>query len=143
MSGLDAAIRATRLYSDGARYVYLKLPAQALAGALQMLGEQPAPFCTVIADRDEVTVVITEAALNSLEGGLSEVEISEPRFRLITFVAVFDFTVVGFMARVSGALAAANVPLYPFAAYSTDHVLVPEVHFETAMRVLHEMGMEN
>jgi hypothetical protein len=43
------------------------------------------------------------------------------------------------MAVLSNALAAAGVPIFPFAAYSRDHLLVPADQFDLALVTLEAM----
>ena len=44
--------------------------------------------------------------------------------------------VVGFLARVTGALAAAGVPLGAVCGFSRDHLFVAEAHLERALETL-------
>lgn len=61
-----------------------------------------------------------------LEGGL----------RWIRFEAPMGWELVGFLAKVSGELAAAGVPIGAVCGFSRDHLFVPGKHLELAREVL-------
>jgi len=47
---------------------------------------------------------------------------------------------VGFLARVSGALAEEGISIFVISSYSTDHILVKEKDVLKAIRKLEELG---
>ena len=47
---------------------------------------------------------------------------------------------VGIMARLSGVLAEAGIPILPFGSYDTDYVLVPSAQLEAARAALLDAG---
>ncbi len=49
-----------------------------------------------------------------------------------------DVNTVGFLAKVSSALAKASVPIMVYASYERDYILVPLSSFENAVRALEE-----
>jgi len=63
----------------------------------------------------------------------------EPDLVWIRFRAPMGWEVVGFLARVTGALAAAGVPLGAVCGFSRDHLFLNERHLEAATRVLDEL----
>jgi hypothetical protein len=69
--------------------------------------------------------------------------VSDTKYRLITFDVALDLTLVGFMARVSQALAEARVTILPFAAYTRDHLLVPVEQFDRAWARLEKLTTGN
>ena len=136
---LDAALKAAQLVTDDRLYRLIQLPRTAImpaAGVISAFGEA---FCAVIVDMHEVTLILPSDALPDFERRLPTRTVSETEYRLITFDAVLEPTLVGFMARVSAALAAAGIPIFPFAAYSRDHILVPAAQFEAAMDALRNL----
>jgi hypothetical protein len=124
------------LYTEDALYTLIKLPASAIwagAGVLADLGES---FSALIADKDEVTLVISLTAwqedYHKRLPGAEQVG----QYRLITFDAVLDPSLIGFMALVAKILADAGVSIIPLGAFSRDHILVPADIFEKAWAAL-------
>lgn len=128
--------------SDGQTYMMLKAGPKAAGIMVDQLRGMEKPFTVVIIDEDEATLVSQHHVIERIVAWVSDAVISDVQFRLITFDMVFDFGVVGFMARVSAALAQAQVPIFPYAAYTTDHILVPATHYENAIAALEKL-MEN
>jgi hypothetical protein len=60
-------------------------------------------------------------------------------YRLITIDVELEPNLVGFMAHISRALAAAGIPLMPLAAFSRDHLLVPSDKFDLTLKVLEKL----
>ncbi len=82
-----------------------------------------------------ITVIIEQAKSSEVEA----LEI-EAGWKLLTFDMVLPFNLVGFLARVSGALAKKGVSIFAISAYSTDHILVKETDLEKAKEALEELG---
>lgn len=135
-TSLDDLLKQTKLVVDERAYQMIKLPHVGITAAAGIIAAMRDPFCALIVDPDEVTLVLPAEAWDEFSRRLPAAQVADTRFRLITFAMVFDFTVVGFMARVSAALATAQVPVFPFAAYSTDHILVPEAKLDAALSAL-------
>ncbi len=89
----------------------------------------------VLRDGRELTVVARRDLLPDRPEG--DVECG---FRLLTFSMELPFTLVGFMAAVSNALAHEGVSLLAFSSYSTDHILVKEGDLRRAIRALKRLG---
>jgi uncharacterized protein len=126
----------TTFYTDNEPYLVLKLPSAAITVAASIIAEISDPFCALITDKDEVTLVVPHEALEEFAKRLRGHEVLGERYRLITIDAVLPPDLIGFMAKISAALAEAGVPIFPYAAYSRDHLLVPETKFEVAMSAL-------
>ncbi|MCU0475378.1 MAG: ACT domain-containing protein [Anaerolineae bacterium] len=130
------ALQQTRLFSDGERYVMVKLPAAAITMAAGVLAEVGSPFSTLIVDKDEVTLIVPDEAVEEFGKRMLGAEVSESGYRLITFDVVLPPTLIGFMAAISAACARAGVSIIPLGAFSRDHILVREDQFEAAMGAL-------
>lgn len=130
------ALQQTRLFSDGERYVMVKLPAAAITLAAGVLAEVGSPFSTLIVDKDEVTLIVPDEAVEEFGKRMLGAEVSEAGYRLITFDVVLPPMLVGFMAAISAACARAGVSIIPLGAFSRDHILVREDQFEGAMSAL-------
>ena len=134
-----ATLRDAILYSDGVTYILLKLPTDAITLAAGVVAETAQPFCALIVDKDEVTLMLPETAFDKRMRRLRRSTFSAEVYRLITFDIELPLTLVGFMAFVSGALAEAGIPILTYASFSRDHVFVREADFEAAMRTLGEL----
>lgn len=132
----DQILRSADLYSDGAEYRLLQLPANAIVLAAGVLAEARLPFSALLADKDEVTLLLPAEAQKMLSRRLRRADANEQAYRLITFDAELEPTLVGFIARISAALAAADIPILTYAAFSRDHIFVPADKFEQAIHTL-------
>ena len=94
------------------------------------------PFSALIVDKDEVSLLLQSDLHQEFAKRLRQAEVSEQVYRLITFDAPLEPTLVGFIARISAVLADAGIPILTFAAYSRDHILVPAEYFEAGMWAL-------
>lgn len=124
------------LYTDETDYILLKFPSTGITVAAGILAQIGDPFGTVIVDKDEVTLIIPIDVVGDFAKRLHDVEKSPDVYRLITFDIVLDFSVVGFMAGISRALADANISILPLAAFSRDHLLVKKADFDKAWGIL-------
>ena len=89
-------------------------------------------FVSLTRDNDEITLIIEEEIWERLAARFPEAQ-SYGRQRMIYFDTVLDFSVVGFIAEISRALAEAEISILSISTYSTDAVLVHESRFETAV----------
>jgi hypothetical protein len=120
-------------------YLIIKLPPRAITVAAGIVAEIGEAFCTLIADKDEVSLIIPAEAIEDFAGRLKDHSVSPTPYRLITFDLELDFNIFGFMAVVSKALAEAEVPILPIAAFSRDHILVPSSQFDIALQALQKL----
>lgn len=133
---VDEALKNAPLYTDQIEYALVHLPPNAIMVAAGVIAEIGEPFSTMIVDKDEVTLVIPADAVADFSKRLRDHRLGGTTYRLITFDLELEASLTGFMARISQALANANVPILPFAAFSRDHLLVPSEHFDTAWSAL-------
>ena len=94
----------------------------------------PKAFANII-DKNETTVIIDQSKFNEKDG----IEI-EKDWKILTFDMVLPFGLVGFMAKVSQALADEKISIFAISAYSTDHVLVKEKDLSKAIKKLENLG---
>jgi uncharacterized protein len=94
----------------------------------------PEAFANII-DRNETTVVVEESKVNTRDA----VKI-EKGWKILTFDTTLPFEMVGFMAKVSSALAERGVSIFVISAYSTDHILVKETDLNKARKALEGLG---
>jgi hypothetical protein len=136
---VEQALAQASLYTDDIDYVLLRLPAVAIIAAAGVVAEIGEPFCALIIDKDEVSLVIPAAALEDFAARLPGHQGGEKHYRLITFDIVLDLTMVGFMARVSATLAEVGVSILPLAAYTRDHILVSADQLNIAILALENL----
>lgn len=114
-------------------YVVLRLPGDAAVPA--GLVEPTDGLVSVTRTADELSVVCpAELAV--------EAEQVEAGWRLLTARGPFEFTLTGIMAALSGALAAAGVPLFALSTFDTDHLLVKDDDLGRAVQALRDAGHE-
>lgn len=133
------ALRQTKLSSDGELYRLVQLPSNAITLAAGVLAEVGSAFTALIVDRDEVTLILPDEAVEEFQGRLRDATIDASGYRLITFDAILPAGLVGYMAAISAAMARVGVSIIPMGAYSRDHILVREGQFEIAMTSLQTM----
>jgi hypothetical protein len=135
------ALQQAKLYTDDTLYSLIHLPPNGIMVAAGVLAQVGEPFASLIADKDEVTLVIPAELVAEFASRLRDHRVAESSYRLITFDLELEPTLTGFIARVAEVLAAANVPILPFAAFSRDHLLVPSDRFEAAWAALQKLQM--
>lgn len=133
---IEEALFGAEFYTDDEPYLLVKLPPAAITLAASVIAEISDPFCVLIVDKDEVTLVLPHEAPEEFESRLRDAALSEARYRLITIDVELEPDLIGFMALVSRALADAGVGVFPYAAYTRDHILIPEPQIDAALTAL-------
>ena len=95
-----------------------------------------APFM-LLKDPHEVTLLLEEADWRTMRHAARDARV-EGDFRLLTFDIELDWTVVGFLARVTQMLSEAGISCGAISAYSRDHLLIKQDELGRALRVLGE-----
>ncbi len=89
-------------------------------------------FVGLTRDKDEISLIVAQddwmAMAEKFPG--SQVQL---RRKMIRFDAVLDFSVVGFIAEISRALADADISILSLSTYRTDAILVHEASFDRAV----------
>ena len=136
---VDDILRGASLYSDGQLYRLLKLPPNAITLAAGVVAEIGQPFCALIVDKDEVSLMIPAEAQMAYAARLREAIASEVEYRLITLEAALEPDLVGLLALIAKELAAAGIPILSVAAFSRDHFFVRQADFDEAMLTLRSL----
>jgi hypothetical protein len=84
---------------------------------------------------DEGLTIVLSDEIKEDVGGLAEKEMAGP-FALITLTVQSDLMAVGFLAKITAALAKEKISVNAFSAYYHDHLLVPYGKKDDAMRAL-------
>jgi hypothetical protein len=137
------ALNAASFYSDSQPYAFARLPSTAITAAAGVVAEIGEPFCALLVDKDEVTLMIPAEAWDDFAKRLPGSTLSSQRYRLITIDVALEPDLIGFMAHISRALADAGVSILPFAAYTRDHLFVPEENFSLAMTTLEKLKVNS
>jgi hypothetical protein len=95
----------------------------------------PGAFANIV-DKNEITVIIEQSKYAT-----SDAIQVESGWKILTFDMFLPLELVGFLAKVSQALAEEGVPIFTISAYSTDHVLVKEKDLAKAKRKIGSLGI--
>lgn len=128
-----------QLYSDPRDYAVISLPARAIMAAAGVIAEYGEAFSAIIADKDEVTLVLLAEVWPDFAERLPGHRVASGVYRLITFDLELNMSLVGFMALVSNALADAGISILPLAAFTRDHLLVKSEQVESALATLRHL----
>jgi hypothetical protein len=93
-----------------------------------------APYM-LLRDSMEVTLLLDEVDWKTMRHAARDARV-EGGFRLLTLDVELDWNVVGYLARVTEILAAANISVGALSAFSRDHLLIKQDDLGTALRVL-------
>lgn len=137
-----AALKQAILYTDGQDYILAKLPPKAITAAAGVVAQVGEPFCALIVDKDEVSVVLPEEAWDDFHQRMPGHVLSTYHYRLLTLDIELEPDVIGFMARISAALAGAGVSILPLAAYSRDHLMIRAEQLDLAVATLQTLQAE-
>lgn len=113
------------------RYTVTSLPLHCFNDALEAVGNAP-EFVSVTRDKAEITLIVTQETWDGIASRFPEAK-AQGNWRMIFFDAVLDFSVVGFIAEISRALAKEGISILTVSTYSTDAVLVNENRYEAAV----------
>lgn len=136
------ALKNAALYTDHQDYALVKLPPKAITAAAGVIAQVSEPFCALLVDKDEVSLILPAEAWEDFQSRLPSHQVSAQYYRLLTFDIELNLDMVGFMAFVSKALADAGVSILPMASYSRDHILVSAGQFDTALTTLQRLQQE-
>ncbi|GAB1421815.1 hypothetical protein MASR2M15_20060 [Anaerolineales bacterium] len=138
-NSFQSILAKTELIVDEQDYRFISLPPNAIILAAGIIAEAAIPFCSLIVDELEITLILAEDVIEEFSSRLKLANISEEKFSLITFNVELDFSVVGFMAQISQSLAAAEVSIMAISAYKRDHILVNKDQLDLSMKTLSKL----
>lgn len=90
----------------------------------------------VIQDKKEITVIMDQEKIHA-----DDVIQMDNDWKLITFDMVLPLQAIGFLAKVTTALADERISVYVLSTYSTDHILVKEQDLLKTLRKLETLGL--
>jgi hypothetical protein len=133
---LSDALSNFKLVSDEEQYVIVHLPPNGITIAAAVIAEISMPFSVLLADKDEVTLILSADDYEEYKHRLRDHRAGEILYKLISFDIVLEHTLVGFLSEISRILASVNIPVMAFSGFERDHILVPVHHYELALHSL-------
>lgn len=121
-----------QLYTPATRYAVASLPLAQYGDALQAI-QTVEDFVSITRDKVEVTLIVAQETWLAMAAHFPDAK-AELDHRMIRFDTVLDFSVVGFIAEISQALAEEDISILSISTYLTDAVLVHESRFEDAVK---------
>ncbi len=126
-----------QLYLPETRYAVASIPLEHYREVIECLREtadavESKSFVSLIHDKQEITLMIAEDTWSGISERFPGAN-ARGNWRIIRFDTVLDFSVVGFIAEVSRALAEADISILSVSSYSTDAVLVQDSQFDAAV----------
>jgi hypothetical protein len=92
------------------------------------------PFM-ILMDEWEVTLLLDETDFRNVGPGIGDAKV-QGDFRLLSIDLPMGFEEVGVIAALSGALAAAGIPIVAVSSFTRDHLLIRQDHLARALVVL-------
>ncbi len=126
------------------QYAICRLPADAAIPTWAVVAlESSADFVTISRTRDELSVICEQRYLPMLTSGAALLDVAlqvEADWRAFRVEGPFAFSVIGVLAGLASALAAANVSLCAISTYDTDYLLVKAKDIGAATHALTTAG---
>lgn len=119
------------LYLPETRFAVASIPLDHYSDVVASLREVE-DFVSMTRDKEEITLIVAEEVWRKLAPRFQGA-VAQERRRMIRFDTVLDFSVVGFIAEISRALAEADISILSLSTYRTDAVLVDESRFDDAV----------
>jgi hypothetical protein len=136
---VDELLRRTRIEVAPATFFLVGLRDEDWQRMLENpeLSPRPEALMMLLRDGREVTLLLEEEDWRTMRHAARDARI-EGGFRLLTLDVELDWNVVGYLARVTQLLAAANISVGALSAFSRDHLLIKQDDLGKALRVLGE-----
>lgn len=93
-------------------------------------------FVSVTRTEDEISVVCETACIPK------DAVAEEPGWNMLKICGELDFTLVGVIARITGALSEAGISVFTVSTYNTDYILLKAERLKDAVNVLTESGYQ-
>ena len=132
---LSEALQGMAYAPEPGRFALLGFEAPPAGLDLACLGDGPG---MLVREGGETTLLVRAEALEGLLARHPAARV-ERDLVWIRFENPMAWDLVGFLALVTGRLAAAGVPLGAVCGYSRDHLFVAEAHVEATLAVLAEL----
>jgi hypothetical protein len=121
---LAEVIKSSPVIVHKERYAYLKSPEKELKNHF-LLSQ----------DRDEITIITEEKNIKN-----TKYKKEVKWFKLFEFKVSIPFIAVGFLAKISKAMADKGINILIVSTFSKDYGLIREENFKSAIKALEEVG---
>ena len=102
------------------------------------LSPRPESPFLIFRDSREVTLLLEDNDYERIRHLVRDAKI-ERGFRLVTLDIELPWNVIGYLARVTGILAASGIPVGALSSFSRDHLLVKATGLDRALLVLNKL----
>lgn len=139
MKPIADLLRETKIKVSPATFVLVGVSHQDWSRLIENPELSPGPDAhfMILRDDKEVTLLMQEEDWQQVRHAVRDAKV-ERDFRLLTFDLELSWNVVGYLARVTEILAAAEIPVGALSSFSRDHLLVKQQDMGKALRVLGE-----
>ena len=93
----------------------------------------------IVNDEKKITSIIKQSEINKHKKYIIKIE---KDWIILTFNTRLPFELVGFLAKISHALAEEKISIFVISAYSTDHILIKKKNLARAMKKLKALGFK-
>ncbi|MDA1267192.1 MAG: ACT domain-containing protein [Planctomycetota bacterium] len=135
---LDDALARMSFVVEPGSFALVGLEGPPQPGVLALL----TPPAQLIHEVDETSLLLREESLAALLAAHPAAKV-ERGLRWVRFESPMGWEVVGFLARVTGELAAAEIPIGAICGYSRDHLFVADRYLERTRGCLARMFPES
>jgi hypothetical protein len=130
-------LNKTRVSVAPATYVIVSVQHQdwnRLLESPELSPKADAPFM-ILRDPHEVTLVIEDDDWQRIRHAIRDARV-ETDYRMVTLDVVLPWNVVGYLARITEILAAANISVGALSSFSRDHLLIRQADLGVALKAL-------
>ncbi len=111
-------------------------PEYTVAKLAAMPEKLPEGFISLTKTRDELSLVCESSKTPT------DALVCEPGWRALKVEGPLDFSLVGILSRIAGALAKAGISIFVISTYDTDYILVKADRLDAAVGALRKSGMD-
>ena len=139
MKPIADLLRETKIKVSPATFVLVGVSHQDWSRLIENPELSPGPDANfmILRDDKEVTLLMQEEDWQRIRHTVRDAKV-ERDFRLLTFDLELSWNVIGYLARVTEILAAAEIPVGALSSFSRDHLLIKQQDMGKALRVLGE-----
>lgn len=128
----------TSLYVWPENYWLVSLPVQNLSDALSVLGYSSKEFITLILEKDEISLSLSDRLLEIINSLPVDKKIAGP-YKVITLNINLNLDICGYLLEAAKELAANGISIIPQCGYLKDHLVIKECDSEKAINVLNAL----
>ncbi len=129
MEDVREVIRDSTFNVIGGKWKYVKA---------KTFPKNPSKHFMISYDGEEITIISKEENISELEA----LEVNKDDYGLIALNVSIPFYSIGFLAKVSGAIASKGMNILIVSTFSKDYILVKSSSIEKALKALNEIGLK-